>query len=188
MHKRSSIYAGCTALPSYIFILAKDSGAMCSGTMSCIGVQVHATKRMSRGIQEMKLDITPAIFSMTKIINQIQKTWKNFICSALLVTTLHGVCPMMQAQAREDEFQAYTGVILPALKSYLLQCGGDWILWQNLDSPHISKDTLKHLYINGWDHIESYTKLPDFSIMETWVSPLRRKFFCTEMYVYRQGH
>lgn len=71
----------------------------------------------------------------------------------------------------------YCNEILPALKKYLLQRGGEWILWQDCDSAHISKKTLEYMDINGWDYINSPPKSPDLSIMETWVSPLRRNFF-----------
>jgi hypothetical protein len=72
--------------------------------------------------------------------------------------------------------KTYTSFILPALKSELLRRGGDYILWQDRDSAHISKDTLRYMDLNGWDHITSPPKSPDMSISETWTSPLRRKF------------
>ncbi|KAF1936060.1 hypothetical protein EJ02DRAFT_459832, partial [Clathrospora elynae] len=45
------------------------------------------------------------------------------------------------------------------------------------DSAHIPKETLEWMDINGMPYINSSPKSPDMSIMETWVSPLRCKFF-----------
>jgi hypothetical protein len=39
--------------------------------------------------------------------------------------------------------KTYINVILPALQAYILHRGGEWVLWQDCDSAHISKATLK---------------------------------------------
>jgi hypothetical protein len=72
--------------------------------------------------------------------------------------------------------RTYINVILPALCSYILQQGGDYILWQDRDSAHISEKTLRWMDTHGMPYILNASKSPDTSIMKTWVSPLRRKF------------
>ncbi|KAF1938596.1 hypothetical protein EJ02DRAFT_514399 [Clathrospora elynae] len=73
--------------------------------------------------------------------------------------------------------ETYINVILPAPNKYLLKIGGEWILWQDCDSAHISKKTLNWMDINRPDYINSSPKSPDLSIIETWVSLLKRKFY-----------
>jgi hypothetical protein len=78
-------------------------------------------------------------------------------------------------------------VIRPALRSYILHKGGDYILWQDRDSANISERTLNWMDTHGMPYILSSPKLPDISIMETWVSPLCRKFFSRKCTTVEQG-
>ena len=73
--------------------------------------------------------------------------------------------------------KTYTEYVLPKLQAYLLDKGGDWILWQDRDSAHTSKETLIWMELHGMDYILSPPKSPDLSVMETWVSPIRREFW-----------
>jgi hypothetical protein len=81
----------------------------------------------------------------------------------------------------------YINVILLALRSYILHKGGDYILWQDRDSAHISERTLNWMDTHGMPYILSSSKSPDMSIMETRVSPLRRKFFSRKCTIEEQG-
>ncbi|KAF2820806.1 hypothetical protein CC86DRAFT_411629 [Ophiobolus disseminans] len=81
----------------------------------------------------------------------------------------------------------YINVILPAILSYIPHKGGDYILWQDRDSAHISKWTLNWMDTHGMPYILSSPKSPDMSIIETWVSPLRRKFFSKKCTTEEQG-
>jgi hypothetical protein len=83
--------------------------------------------------------------------------------------------------------RTYINVILPALCSYILQQGGDYILWQDRDSAHISEKTLRWMDTHGMPYILSASKSPDTSIMETWVSPLRHKFYSRKCTSEKQG-
>jgi hypothetical protein len=83
--------------------------------------------------------------------------------------------------------RTYINVILSALRSYILQQGGDCILWQDLDSVHISEETLRWMDTHGMPYILSASKSPVTSIMETWVSPLRRKFYSRKCTSEKQG-
>jgi hypothetical protein len=83
--------------------------------------------------------------------------------------------------------RTYINVILPALRSYILHCGGDYILWQDRDSAHISEQTLRWMDTHGMPYIISASKSPDTSIMETWVSPIRRKFYSRKCSNEKQG-
>ncbi|KAJ5031779.1 hypothetical protein PSV08DRAFT_385856 [Bipolaris maydis] len=81
----------------------------------------------------------------------------------------------------------YTTVILPALQAHLLERGGEYILWQDRDSAHISKKTLEYMDHHGMGYILSPPKSPDMSIMETWVAPIRRKFYMRRCATQREG-
>jgi DDE superfamily endonuclease len=50
------------------------------------------------------------------------------------------------------------------------------VLYQDQDSAHISKQTDKWMSDEGVDFVTGPPRSPDMSVMETWVSPLRRKF------------
>lgn len=65
--------------------------------------------------------------------------------------------------------KTYINVILPALQSHILERGGDYILWQDRDSAHISAQTLRYMDTHGFEYILSAPQSPDTSIMETWV-------------------
>ena len=67
--------------------------------------------------------------------------------------------------------------ILPKLQSELLSRGGEWTLYMDRDSSHTSQKTLNYMHLHGWDYILGCSKSPDLSIMETWVSPLKEKFY-----------
>ncbi|USP75848.1 hypothetical protein yc1106_03122 [Curvularia clavata] len=73
--------------------------------------------------------------------------------------------------------KTYTEYVLPELQKYLLRVGGEYILWQDRDSSHTSKKTLRWMELHGMDYILSPPKSPDLSVMETWVSPLKRQFW-----------
>ncbi|USP74623.1 hypothetical protein yc1106_01897 [Curvularia clavata] len=73
--------------------------------------------------------------------------------------------------------KTYTEFVLPKLQAFILEKGGDWILWQDRDSAHTSKETLRWMELHGLDYILSPPKSPDLSVMETWVSPIRRDFW-----------
>lgn len=55
--------------------------------------------------------------------------------------------------------------------------GRDLILFQDCDSAHFAKSVLKFCYENGIEILKPPGCSPDLSIMETWVKPLREKFF-----------
>ncbi|KAF2820927.1 hypothetical protein CC86DRAFT_303828, partial [Ophiobolus disseminans] len=63
--------------------------------------------------------------------------------------------------------KCYTEYVLPQLKAYLLEIGGDWILWQDKDSAHNSKKTLTWLDYHGIPYVILSPKSPDFSVMDT---------------------
>ncbi|KAF2627916.1 hypothetical protein BU25DRAFT_468103 [Macroventuria anomochaeta] len=73
--------------------------------------------------------------------------------------------------------EVYCAQILPALKSELLRRGGEYMLYQDLDSAHKSARSKKWLYHNGINYIMAPPKSPDMSISETWTSQLRRAFY-----------
>jgi hypothetical protein len=54
--------------------------------------------------------------------------------------------------------------------------GTELILYQDLDSAHVSYDVIKWMDQCGINHLEGPPSSPDLSIMETWVQPLRRTF------------
>jgi hypothetical protein len=83
--------------------------------------------------------------------------------------------------------RTYINIILPQLKSYLLRRGGDFVLWQDRDSAHVSKATLNWMDTHGFPYILSPSKSPDMSIMETWVSPLHRLFHARKCTSEKQG-
>ncbi|KAF2028950.1 hypothetical protein EK21DRAFT_113332 [Setomelanomma holmii] len=83
--------------------------------------------------------------------------------------------------------ECYINTILPALKAYLLHVGGDWILWQDRDSAHISRATLKWMDQNSLPYINSSPKSPDLSIMETWAGPLKRNSAKKRCWTEKQG-
>jgi len=70
--------------------------------------------------------------------------------------------------------ETYINTILPKLKEQIL--GRELVLWQDRDSAHVSRATLSWMDRNGMDYINSSTKSPDLSIMETWVHSIRRRF------------
>jgi hypothetical protein len=69
----------------------------------------------------------------------------------------------------------YIDQILPQIKDELRERG--LILYQDRDSAHTSSKTIRYLESNGIDFVNSPAKSPDLSVMETWVAPLRRKFY-----------
>lgn len=73
--------------------------------------------------------------------------------------------------------KVFTGTILPALQAELFHRGGEWTLYMDRDSSHTSQRTLNYMHLYGWDYILGCSKSPDLSIMETWVSPLKDKFY-----------
>jgi hypothetical protein len=83
--------------------------------------------------------------------------------------------------------KTYVNVILPALQAYILQRGGEWVLWQDRDSAHISKATLKWMEKHGMDYILSPSKSPDLSIMETYASLIKRTFYNKRCNSEKQG-
>jgi hypothetical protein len=72
--------------------------------------------------------------------------------------------------------------ILKQLQSYLLEHGGKYILYQNRDSMHILKESIAWMNKNGMNQIEGPSTSPDMSIMETWVKPLKQKFYSRTCY------
>ena len=83
--------------------------------------------------------------------------------------------------------KTYINDTLPALRRFILERGGEYFLWQDRDSAHISKKTLRYMDYHGMGYIVSPPKSPDMSIMETWVSPIRRKFYYQYCESERQG-
>ena len=65
--------------------------------------------------------------------------------------------------------------ILPLLHEAIL--GQDRVLYLDLDSAHCSARVLNWMDQNGMEYILGAPSSPDLSIMETWVKPLRQKFF-----------
>jgi hypothetical protein len=65
--------------------------------------------------------------------------------------------------------------ILPLLHEAML--GQDRVLYLDLDSAHCSARVLNWMDQNGMEYILGAPSSPDLSIMETWVKPLRQKFF-----------
>jgi hypothetical protein len=65
--------------------------------------------------------------------------------------------------------------------------GREVVLVQDRDSSHISRSTLTWMERNGLDFINLPSKSPDLSVMETYVSVLRRKFFQERSYSLQEG-
>ena len=69
--------------------------------------------------------------------------------------------------------------ILPHLRDAVL--GQDRVLYMDRDSAHCSPDVLRWLEMNGMEYILAPPASPDMSIMETWVKPIRQRFFRRQM-------
>jgi hypothetical protein len=67
--------------------------------------------------------------------------------------------------------------ILKRLQSYLLELGVENIMYKDLDSAHVSKESMKWIEKHGFDYINGCSSSPDLSIMKTWVSPIKNEFY-----------
>jgi transposase len=75
--------------------------------------------------------------------------------------------------------------ILPYLRDRIL--GRDTVLYMDRDSAHCSAEVLSWMDMNGMEYLIAPPASPDLSVMETWVKPLRQKFFRRRCTTARDG-
>jgi hypothetical protein len=64
--------------------------------------------------------------------------------------------------------KVFTEEILPALKSVLIERGGEWTIYLDRDSAHVSKTTTSYMEREGFNYIIGCTKSPDLSKIVCW--------------------